>query len=153
VSRITVDVSGDQQRWAAAMGIAELPTLVTASDWDLCVLPTTGSPTVVCATTAMIHPEEPGGAAEPVVILSETTVKAFIQAAGVLHARYPGVLDDGSDPGFAVLSTDARGQMVSRWSEAVRRVVTELDAERATELAEMLVDGLAIGVPPQGYEW
>lgn len=140
---INLDVGGDPAAFGERVGVNRVPVIHTTADWSLASLPngmSSGRTSLVLAIPVDV-------AGNRALILAETSLAAWMMAATALRAAHEEEVDQ---PGYAVLSDDARALILPRYAEAVRRVLgSDVDQARADELAEMLLDALSAGAPTE----
>lgn len=142
---ITVELGRDHAEVQRSLGVDRLPVIQTTADWT--VDPIENGMATGATSLMVFIPANVDGIS--VVVAAETSLQCWMMATAALHASHR---DEVEQPGWAVVTAEAKALLVPRYAEAIRRVLRGTTAEQADELAAMFIDAWSVGAPREAFE-
>lgn len=131
---------GDHERFGREVGTNRLPVLHTTADWWIDALDkgmASGATSLMLAVPVFVGNQ-------PAVVMAETSLTVFMQAATTLAAAFR---DEVEKPGWASLSPAARAHLEPRMAEALRRAIPSASAAQLADAVTMVLDGFGADGP------
>lgn len=142
---INVELGGDHEQIQREMGCDRRAVIQTQADWTVDAIEngmSSGRTSLMLLIPADVDGLE-------VVVVAETSLQAWMMATAALHAAHR---EEVEQPGWAVISAEAKAVLMPRYAEAIRRVLPGTTRDQSEELAAMFIDAWTVGAPPEAFE-
>lgn len=143
----SIRVCTDQkhEKLSRELGLDKLPIIHTTTDWIIDALENgmqSGATSLMVMIPVRVNDRN-------AMVLAETSLAVFMNAAAALAAAFH---EEVTQPGWAVLSPQAKAMLMPPYTEAIRRAIPSASPEQAAEAAEMLLDAFSNNAPPKFFE-
>ena len=140
MTEIRLDLESTPEEFGNKLGSHLFPALPTKEDWNLLAIPKgmqSGRTSIMLVVPVQVGKTR-------AMFVSETSLNCWMLATAALRSKFQ---DEVEQPGWAVLSEDARAVILPRYAEALRRVQPSLTNEQAMEAVTMMIDSLGADRP------